>query len=253
MTLMGYHGASVLPQDGVFGAVLVSAFALAVFRMIWCSVTVTGRRPTGGALVVLRNVLKLRPASRQRTYRERAAGEEIAVGRRRFLKRDIREVVIGAYRKVTPGEIQSDFWGLYLVLKDTVIELDVFRERNDARDAAYEVAELLDVPVRERTTGSFGTEQDAGRNRVTDGLAQLAAFAGLMTLAALGVAEAVLAVVPVLVLIDLLLQRELARRTQPAFDDAVATALSLHGPSVRVVDEVVVEEALELDLEEMQS
>lgn len=106
---------------------------------------------TGGRLRQLRRRLRRVLPRTSPGYRERPPEPELWVDDEAVPEAGAREVVVGHY-----ASQDFDFFPVYLVLDDRVVELDVFRSREKALEAQAALATRLQLPTRELQTGIFG-------------------------------------------------------------------------------------------------
>jgi len=235
MTLVGV-GAFLLSASPF--AATMTAILGGVFTMTF-GLAAMDQAAYGGRLHRLRRQLRLvsRPAARG--YRDRPPGPELWVDAEALPKASAREVLVGHY-----ASQDFDFFPLYLVFDDRVVELDVFRDRAQALAAQETLAERVDLPAGESPTGLFGmgTSQGClvGAATVTAQLAAIAA-GGIGSLFVEGPTLRML--LPTLMVLALwaiagVAARIGAKRVRPRIDEEVRHTFALAGPRVRVAPDV---------------
>ena len=133
-----------------------------------------------------------------------------------------------------------DFWPLYLVFDDRVVELDLFRNQDEALAAQATLAERLELPTRAFPTGAFGSGATTGclLGAVTV-MSQVAAIGagGIGSLLVEGPGLQV--ILPTLMIVALWAVSEgsaavSAKRLRPVIDEEVRAKFGLRGPRARV-------------------
>jgi len=168
-------------------------------------------------------------------YRERPPEPELWVDDDPIRQPRLRELVVGHF-----ASQDFDFYPLFLVLEDQVVELDVFRDRAQALAAQERLAERLELQTREMHTGIFGTGATSGCL-----FAAVTLLASVTAIGAGGVGTVFVegpllqVLLPTLMVFALwgisgVARRVGARRVRPDVDREVIEAFDLGRPRVRV-------------------
>ena len=222
------------PFYGAMAATLCGVVAMAMGLVVMSS-----KVAIGGRLLQVRKRFELVTAAHAEGYRDAPSEDEIELeDGRKFPKSKVREVVLGHFSNNSGGGGQHDFWPVYLVLDEHVIELAVLTNKSSALKLRREVAELFDVPAVERETRVFGTGLGAGflNGLVSIGLDLLFLSLPVLVLTTLGRHAAV----PTGAVLALLLWMNhritpsiFARDIRKGIDEQIAELFEL-GPRVRV-------------------
>lgn len=141
-TLASALGAPMLAGYGVlFAGVLALATSLgAVFKQNFHAPTFS---------VLTRRLELDRQAAATTDYRDSANVRELRIDGRTYAKSAVREVVLG-HADLGVFGVVDDHWPVYLVLEDQVVRVGLFRDEGAALRMRRELAELFEIPVRER-------------------------------------------------------------------------------------------------------
>ncbi len=246
---MGLCSVGMLLFEPFFG--IIGSLGAGVGALAGVLLDMSSRVSTGGRLLQIRKHFTLVSPSVDQGYRDAPTGQTLEFDGHRIPQSKVREVVLGHFFNTTGGGARHDFWPVYLVLEDQVIELAVLRDKSSALKLRREIAELFDVPMLERETDIFGVGIAGGclNGILTIGLDLVLIMLPLLALTMVGERGAV--PVPAIAAVLMWLNHRLtpklfARDIGSAIDEQVAKRFEL-GPRVRVEasNDVEVEESVD--------
>ena len=151
---------AMLLIEPFYAALLSMLFA--VGAMALGIMTSVSRNALGGRLLAVRRSFELVTPQSSDGYRDAPSEPELWIEGRRFPQNKVREIRLGHFITDGGGGMTHDFWPVFLVLDEVVVELAVLRDKADALKLRREIAELFDVPMTESDTGRFGAGYGLG-------------------------------------------------------------------------------------------